>query len=44
MLLIKGRREASLITPHPAPLQKGGSPYETHHSVVGHHGSDPFGG
>src|SRR5215211_477258 len=45
MLLTKGRREASLIIPHPAPLLKeGGSSYETHHSVVGHHGSDPVGG
>src|SRR5215212_2167788 len=42
MLLIMGRREASLIRPHLAPLLKeGGSSYETHHSVVGNHGSDP---
>src|SRR5829696_7584770 len=44
MLLTKGRREASLITPHPAPLKEGGSPYETHHSVVYHHGPNPVGG
>jgi hypothetical protein len=34
MLLKKGRREASLIRPHPAPLlQEGGSSYETHHAA-----------
>src|SRR5215204_591015 len=26
------------------PLGKGGSPYETHHIVVGYHGPDPVGG
>src|SRR5215217_8142976 len=37
---------SALIRPsHPAPLLKeGGSPYETHHSVVGHHGPNPVGG
>ena len=45
MLLIKGRRESSVTTPHPAPLPKeGGSPYEAHHTVVGHHGPNPAGG
>src|SRR5215211_2559666 len=44
MLLIKGRRESSLTTHLTTPLTKeGGSAYETHHSVVGHHGSDPIG-
>src|SRR5919107_2691842 len=45
LLLIKGRREASLITPHPVPLLKeGGSSYEAHQTVVDHHGPDPVGG
>src|SRR5918993_6083825 len=44
MLLKPGRRE-SIPTPHPAPLRKeGGYSYETHHTVVGYHGSDPVGG
>src|SRR5215203_5407149 len=44
LLLIKGRRELSLTTTlTPPPLKEGGSPYETLHSVVGHHGSDPVG-
>src|SRR5919107_6329024 len=45
LLLIKGRREASLITPHPVPLLKeGGSSYEAHQTVVDHHGPDTVGG
>jgi hypothetical protein len=45
MLLIKGRREFTLLHSSPRPLTKeGGSPYEAHHSVVGHHGPNPVGG
>src|ERR671910_3266141 len=44
MLLIKGRREASLPTLLTLPPEGRRSPYETHHSVVGHHGSDGVGG
>src|SRR5918995_1785190 len=45
MLLIKGRRESSLTTLLTRPTySEGGSPYETHHSVVGHHGPNPVGG
>src|SRR5215216_3652830 len=45
MLLIKGRRESDLTHFSPRPLTKeGGSSYETHSVVVGHHGPDPVGG
>src|SRR5215212_4680875 len=43
LLLKPGRRESSL-TPHPAPLTKGGSFYETHHIASGRHGPNPVGG
>src|SRR5215217_1944343 len=44
MLLIKGRRECRLTTLLTPPPYGRRSPYEAHHSVVGHHGSDPVGG
>src|SRR5215218_1975404 len=45
MSLIKGRREASLITPHLVPLLKeDGSSYEAHQTVVDHDSSCPVGG
>src|SRR5919112_2289434 len=44
LLLIKGRREASLPTLLTLPPEGRRSPYETHHTVVDHHGSDPVGG
>src|SRR5215203_6046689 len=45
MLLRKGRCELSLTPLLTRPLTKeGGSPYETHRSIVGHHGPDPAGG
>src|SRR5919112_2237647 len=45
MSLIKGRREASLITPYPVPLLKeGGTSYEAHQTVVDHDSSYPVGG
>src|SRR5215211_5877335 len=44
MLLIKGRRECRLTTLLTPPPEGRRSPYETHHSVVGHHGSDRVGG
>src|SRR5919107_2885570 len=45
MSLIKGRREASLITPYPVPLLKeGGTSYEAHQTVVDHDSSCPVGG
>src|SRR5215211_4362011 len=40
----KGRRELSLPTLLTTPPYGRRSPYETHHSVVGHHGSDRVGG
>ena len=45
MLLIKGRRESSLTTLlTPPPYGRRVSLYETHHTVVGHHDTDPVGG
>src|SRR5215208_5841959 len=44
MLLIKGRRECRLTTLLTPPPEGRRSPYETHHSVVGHHGSYRVGG
>src|ERR671921_1055670 len=44
LLLIKGRRECRLPTLLTPPPYGRRSPYETHHSVVGHHGSDRVGG
>src|SRR5215211_5703452 len=40
----KGRRELSLPTLLTLPPEGRRSPYEAHHSVVVHHGSDPVGG
>src|SRR5215203_4660432 len=44
-LLIKDVVSPTLLCYSPRPTYKeGGSPYETHHSVVGHHGPNPVGG
>src|SRR5215218_7282828 len=40
----KGRRELSLTPLLTTPPEGRRSPYEAHHSVVGHHGSDGVGG
>src|SRR5215217_2431289 len=44
MLLIEGRRECRLTTLLTPPPEGRRSPYETHHIVVEHHGSDRVGG
>src|ERR687896_1829112 len=44
MLLTKGAVSKAFLHYSPRPLKEGGSPYETHHSVVGHHGPNPVGG
>src|SRR5918999_5371524 len=44
MLLTKGAVSKAFLHYSPRPLKEGGSPYETHHTVVDHHGPDPVGG
>src|SRR5215207_10774869 len=44
LLLIKGRCECRLTTLLTPPPEGRRSPYETHHTAVGHHGPDPVGG